>query len=268
MLKKKTERGKASKALAAVAIAFVVAVPQRGTAQSLVFDLTNLVQNVISAVQNVQAVVQQASQLVNEAEIIANQVEEIEQLVAIVEDLAKNSTSGTTGTWGEVETALDALARAIRVGDALSYDLADLSTAFEERFPGYEAPEDYRAAYEAWSKASMDTLRGTLVSAGQNVGDASSVESALRRLKSANESTEGRLEAIQVGNELASLEIEELAKLRQLLAAQITSQNTYLAAETSRRAGADAAFTEFLRTGEETSTAPRPAEGLGIVPRP
>jgi type IV secretion system protein TrbJ len=246
----------------------VLMVPLPGHGQMVVTDLGNLVENVISAIESVEGVAQQASQLSNEEQMLSNEVSQLEQLVSILKDLQQNSTGDRTVAWGEVGPTLDALARAIQVGHAMSYDLGNLSSEFQARFPGYVPPTDWNQSYREWSQSSLDTLRGTLISAGRNVSDASSIQDELEDLRSANQSINSRLGAIQIGNQLASLEIAEVTKLRQLVAAQITSQNTFAAAEEARRDGADAAFSRFVGTGTGTPPVSRPNEGLGVVPRP
>jgi P-type conjugative transfer protein TrbJ len=233
-----------------------------------VIDVTNLAQNILSAVNAVKSVAQQAQQLSNDSEMIMQNVQQLQQLVGILQDLQRNSQPGSPLAWGSVDTALQALGESMRIGQSISYDLSHLSDEFEARFPGYVAPHDWSTAYRQWSQTALDTLRGALVSAGQNVADAPSIEASLDALRLANTSAAGRLQAIQVGNELASLEISEMAKLRQLVAAQITSQNTYAASLESRRAGADAALSQFLGTGAGPAPVSRPAEGLAVVPAP
>ncbi|HBZ70780.1 MAG TPA: P-type conjugative transfer protein TrbJ, partial [Deltaproteobacteria bacterium] len=224
----------------ALVMLLLLIIPPHGYGQMMVMDLGNLVENVISAIESIEGVAQQASQLSNEENMLSNEVSQLEQLISILNDLRQNSAGGSTVAWGEVGPTLDALARAIQVGHAISYDLGNLSSEFQRRFPGYVPPTDWNQSYREWSESSLDTLRGTLLSAGRNVGDASSVQAELDALRSANQSTDSRLDAIQIGNQLASLEIAEMTKLRQLVAAQITSQNTYAASEEARRAGADA----------------------------
>jgi P-type conjugative transfer protein TrbJ len=114
----------------------------------------------------------------------------------------------------------------------------------------------------------LDTLRGTLASAGLNVADAPSVQAALNSLRTANDTAQGRLEAIQIGNQIASLQVEELAKLRQLFAAQINAQNAYLGAQEAKDAGSAAAFDAWVSNSPVAIPVSRPSEGLGTVPRP
>jgi len=251
-----------------VGILFLLVVPCRGSGQMMVTDLGNLVENVISAVESIEGVAQQASQLSNEEQMLSNEVTQLAQLVSILENLQQNSVGGSNRAWGEVEQTLETLSKAMQVGQALSYDLGNLSNEFQVRFPGYVAPRDWNRSYREWSQSSLDTLRGTLISAGRNVGDASTIQDEINALRSANQSTDSRLEAIQIGNQLASLEIAEVTKLRQLVAAQITSQNTYAASEEVRREGADAAFSRFIGTGAGPPPVFRSDEGLGVVPQP
>jgi len=267
MVRRQASRGKRF-LVVLFGVGLAVLPPRPGGSQILVTDLANLVENIITAVQAALSVAQEIQIVANQATQIVNQVQELETTYRMLEDMLTNSTAGSTVAWGEVEDALRALARTIEIGEALSYSASDVARRFEERYPGYEPPEDWPAAYESWSRTALDTLRGTLTSAGENLADAGSVQTALNRLRTSNDATEGRLEALQIGNQLASLEVEELAKLRQLVAAQINAQNTYLGAQEAKAAGSAAAFDAWIGNAETTAPVSRPNEGLGTVPRP
>jgi P-type conjugative transfer protein TrbJ len=234
----------------------------------MVTDLGNLAENVISAVESIEGVAQQTRQLSTEEQLLSNEVSQLDQLVSILKDLRQNSVSGGTLAWGEVEPTIEELSKAIQVGDALSYNLGNLSSEFQARFPGYVRPIDWNQSYRAWSQSSLDTLRGTLIAAGRNIRDAADLQSELDALRSANRSTASRLEALQIGNQLASLAVAEVTKLRQLLAAQIASQNTYAASEEARRGAAEAALHLFIGTGVGVPPVSRRDEGIGVVPHP
>jgi len=62
--------------------------------------------------------------------------------------------------------------------------------------------------------------------------------------------------------------VEELAKLRQLAAAQMNAQNVYLGAQEAKQAGATAAFDAWLANAPSAIPVSRGSEGLGVVPRP
>lgn len=265
----RSKRVDARMVLAAVALLVLVGLPPRAVqSQAIVLDLSNLVQNIVTAVQQTLSVVQEVEMVVNQGTQIVQQVQQLQNELEMLEDMLRNSTPGGTVAWGEVQVALRSLGRAMQIGLSIPYTLQNVERAFQARYPGYQPPTDWPAEYEAWSTSALDTLRGALASAGQNVADAPSVQAALNRLRSANDATEGRLEALQVGNQIASLQVEEVAKLRQLFAAQINAQAVYLGAQEAKAAGSSAAFDAWVANSQGAIPVSRPNEGLGIVPRP
>ena len=233
-----------------------------------VLDVSNLVQNVVTAVQQTLAVVQEVQMVVNQGTQIVQQVQQLQNELEMLQNMVLNTTPTGTVAWGEVQTALNSLGQAVQIGLSIPYTLGNVESVFQSRFPGYVPPTDWPAEYDSWATSVLDTLRGTLASAGQNVADAPSVQAALDRLRLANDATQGRLEALQVGNQIASLQVEEVAKLRQLVAAQINAQNAYLGAQEAKAAGSAAAFDAWVANSPTTIPVSRPNEGLGAVPRP
>ena len=233
-----------------------------------VLDVSNLVQNVVTAVQQTLAVVQEVEMVANQGTQILQQVQQLENELEMLQNMVLNTTPAGTVAWGDVQTALNSLGQAVQIGLSIPYTLGNVESVFQSRFPGYVPPTDWPAEYASWATSVLDTLRGTLTSAGQNVADAPSVQAALDRLRSANDATQGRLEALQVGNQLASLQVEEVAKLRQLVAAQINAQNAYLGAQEAKAAGSAAAFDAWVANAPIAIPVSRPNEGLGTVPRP
>jgi P-type conjugative transfer protein TrbJ len=57
------------------------------------------------------------------------------------------------------------------------------------------------------------------------------------------------MQAIQAGNMLAAEQIQQLAKLRQLMMAQINAQNVYMANQTNRDAQRAATQQEWIKNG-------------------
>lgn len=254
--------------LAIGTVGLAASAPRVAEGFDVVFDPTNFAENAITAVQQTLSVAQEIRMVANQGTQIAQQVQQLQHELQMLEDMARHTLTTGTVAWGETENALEALGQAIELGVSISYRLSDVAEAFEDRFPGYEAPTHWPTAYASWSKSVLDTLRGTLASAGRNVGDAPRVQSALAALRSANDGAQGRLQAFQIGNQLASLQVEEMAKLRQLFAAQINAQNAYLGAQEAKAAGSAAAFDAWVGNAPRAIPVSRPSEGLGAVPRP
>lgn len=234
----------------------VLASPTRpAQAQLVVTDPTNLIQNIISAIQNIYAVAQQVQQLSNEATQISNQVQQLR-------DMANQASVLRSTEWGQVQSAIAALTNAVHIGQSLAYDLPNLQRQFQAQFPGYVAPTNWTTQTQQSSQATLDTLNGTLRSAGLNIGDFQSVDAALAALRSTNDSASGRNELMQVANSLASLQVAEMTKMRQLLALEINAQNVWKAHATSSTAASEAALEQFIGTPSNVSD-PRSQSGFG-----
>ena len=82
-----------------------------------------------------------------------------------------------------------------------------------------------------------------------NARDARTIEETLDVLRRRNATASGRMQALQIANALASRELEELAKLRQLIAASTNAQNVYLATREAREAASVASF-DYLYLSE------------------
>jgi type IV secretion system protein TrbJ len=241
----------------ALGLSLIVAPAPRTQAQMVVLDPVNLIENILSAIENIAAVAQQVEQLSNETTQIYNQVQQLR-------DMANQASTIGAPEWGQVQSAIAALTNAVHIGQSLAYDLPNLQEQFQKQFPGYVAPTDWNQQAQQWSRSTLDTLNGTLRSAGLNIGDFKDVDSALAALRSANDDASGRNELMQVANSLASLQVAEMTKTRQLLALEINAQNVWRANATNTGAASEAALQKFIGTsGAVTNPA---ASGAGFNP--
>lgn len=245
-------------ALALLAGGALTLAPQpRARAQAIVLDPTNLVQNIIAAVQNITEVAQQVQQLTNEATQIANQIQQLQ-------DMANQASQLGSPSWGQVQAWINNLATAAQIGNSLVYNMPNIAGQLQTQFPGYVSPTNWNTQYQQWSTTTLDTLRGTLQSAGLNISDVNTVDAALQTLRSANDSATGRNELMQVANSLASLQVEEMAKVRQLLALEINAANVWKTNSTNASAASEAALQEFI--GAPGAVANPAASGAGFNP--
>src|SRR5262245_5936601 len=220
--------------IAVMALVLIAASSAWGYA-AIVLDPTNLIQNTISALKAIESVI-------NEVQMIANQVKQIENLV--------QNTRGYAGVWDQ-----EALPRLMRLGQiieqeqAIAYTMAGMDRVFRDKYPGYRPITDWAAAYDQWTRTTLDTLRGTLAAVRLHAEDFTDEQRRVQTLTALSDSAEGRMQAIQAGNMLAAEQIQQLAKLRQLMMAQINAQNVYMANQTNRDAQRVATQQEWIKNG-------------------
>jgi P-type conjugative transfer protein TrbJ len=195
--------------------------------------------------------------------MIANQLEQIRVLI-------QNTTNYPEGLWDR-----DALPRLLRLGriieqeQALAYTLSNVDSLFRERYPGYRPVTDWAREYDSWTRTTLDTLRGTLNAVRLHGEDFAGDQARIDSLTALSDSAIGRMQAVQTGNMIAAEQVQQLAKLRQLVMAQINAQNVYMASQANREAQRAATQSEWIRNGN--ADAPRLESGAtvrtGLPPR-
>jgi P-type conjugative transfer protein TrbJ len=198
---------------------------------------------------------------------ILNYVElagQLEQQVLMVEnqlnqllDMAKHGITITDQLFGAVSSDITSLRQIVNTGESLSYTMGNLDGTFRLRFPGYSSSTNYGQSYQTWSQTSLDSTLGALKAAGLQDSQFDSDEALLQTLQGQSESAVGRMQAIEVGNQIAENQAEQLMKLRQLMMADMQSKASYqgalVQAEATRQANSDLFFGQTQVTSDGVS---------------
>ncbi len=203
-------------------------------AAALIFiDPTNLVQNTATAINTANQLATQAKQLDAELKNMRNY-------------------NGNIGQWANEQNFLYQLANQVEQGQALAYQMQNLDSQYRSKFPGYVAPTNYQQAYRDWAQTTHDTLLSTLASAGMQAEQFHTEQSQLNQLATLSRTAEGRMQAAQVGNMIATQQVSQLQALRQLVITQINAQNTYEAYQTQKEAAVEASAANWISASDTT----------------
>ena len=197
------------------------------------------------------------TQLLNHAQLVLQYLRQAQQLAEAVRqttDMLKNTKVLTGQVFGNISGDLSALSNVVQGGQALSYSLANLDSAFKGRFPGYGyVGTGYYTQYRNWSQTSLDTTRGALRAAGLQSQQLQSEQALLNNLRSMAQSTDGRMEALQVIGQISEQQVQQLMKLRELMMADMSSKQGYQAAMIQKQAATEAASERFFHWTREVS---------------
>jgi len=142
-------------------------------------------------------------------------------------------------------------------GKSLSYTIEQSGQFVPARFPGYSSSTNYGSRIRPWSQTSLDSTLGALNAAGLQNSQFNSDEALLQTLQSQSESAVGRMQAIEVGNQIAENQSEQLMKLRQLMMADMQSKASYqgalVQAEATKQANSDLFFGQTQVTSDGVS---------------
>jgi P-type conjugative transfer protein TrbJ len=200
------------------------------------------------------------TQLLNYAELagqLEKQVLMVENQLNQLADMAKHGITITDQLFGTVASDITNLNRIVQTGQSLSYTMSNLDGSFRLRFPGYSSSTNYGQSYQAWSQTSLDSTLGALSAAGLQNSQFNSDAALLQTLQSQSQSAVGRMQAIEVGNQIAENQAEQLMKLRQLMMADMQSKASYqgalVQAEATKQANADLFFGQTQVTSDGVS---------------
>ena len=171
------------------------------------------------------------TQKLNNMELVAMYANMGEQLATEIKQLAdmvKNSTNTNGWAYGRVSADLNELAAIVQQGQAISYATADADRIFRTRFPGYTptGPAYYKQ-YRVWNTTALDTVTGLLGAAARTQQQLQYEQGVIANLRDLASGATGRMASLQVNNMIAEQSVEQLNKLRAMMAADAASKQVY-----------------------------------------
>jgi type IV secretion system protein TrbJ len=193
------------------------------------------------------------TQLLNHVQLVSSylrQGEQLEKEIQMVLDMTKNSAVLPSQVFGPIASDLAQLANIVQGGRALAYSMANLDAEFRTRFQGWGySSRAWFTDYQNWSQTSLDTTLGTLRAAGLQGKQLQNEQTVLDQLRAMAISSDGRMKALQVANQIAEQQVEQIMKLRQLMLADLQSKQAFQAAQIQRQATTEAASERFFTFG-------------------
>ena len=193
-----------------IAVCLLLSLPaaSRVTSQMAVIDPANLAENILQATRALEQ--------------IQNQIDQVETMYRNLERIGDPS-------WRDLRAWLVYLNELSQQGEALAYSLEGLYEAYRDLFGGVVPTEEpvYPEAFGEWTTTTLDTLAATLDAVSAQARSYFSSQEQLAELQALADGAEGNLEALNVANMIGAHSGQELAKLNQLLAANINAQNVY-----------------------------------------
>ncbi|HGJ8970504.1 TPA: P-type conjugative transfer protein TrbJ [Pseudomonas aeruginosa] len=196
-------------------------------------------------------------QMFEYAEAVNTALNTAEQLSTQIQQYQNMVTQGTglpDSMFGSIAADLKSVVNIYNRSQALGRQIQNMDAQFNTAFPGFEsylnqaansAEVPARDRYQQWSEQGRDNVRTALEAANLNTSTFESEDAQLDRMVARSQSAMGRMQAIQAGNEIASQNVQQLQKLRDLLATQINMQGNFMAQQGDRKAASEAAEQQF-----------------------
>lgn len=209
-------------------------------------QLLNNVQLLEQTGLNVEQVGQNAQQIANQITQIQNQIDQYRTMLQNLEKLPDN-------IWGDAVQDLNRLQQLVAQGEGIAFSMSGLDDVLKQRFPSFDEfmrglgeGQDFSSQYQSWSDTNRDTIAGTLAGAGLTAEQFQTEAQTMAQLQRQSETAVGQMQALQVGHSIASQQVEQMQKLRGLLAQQTTMMGTWYQSEQADRDLAQARRENFF----------------------
>lgn len=190
---------------------------------------------------------EQVNTALNTAEQLQTQIKQYQSMVTQGKGLPDSM-------FGSIAADLINVVSVYNRSQTLGRQIQNIDSQFNNKFPGFQSylkgAANYTALtaqehYQNWSEEGRDNVRSALEAANLNTSGFESEDTKLASMVARSQSAVGRMQAVQAGNEIASQNVQQLQKLRDLLATQINMQGNYMAQQGDRTDINDATEQKF-----------------------
>ena len=190
------------------------------------------------------------TQVLNHGQLVMEYIRQGEELATKVKmyaDMVRNVKNLPSQVFGSISADINALASIVRGGRALAYSLGNLDQVFRQTYSGYGYnPRAYYTNYRNWSQTALDTTLGALRAAGLQSQQMQSEQSVLDALRGMAQSSDGRMQALQVLGQISEHQVQQLMKLREIMLADLSSKQAFQATVIQQQAAQEAATERFF----------------------
>jgi type IV secretion system protein TrbJ len=192
----------------------------------------------------------EVTQLLNHVELINQDIQQVQMVANQIQqyqNMLTHTLNFPNQLFGPVMNDLVQLGSIVQKGQAIAYSMGNLDGIFTQRFPGYRlVSRNYGQQYKSWGQTALDSTRGALDAAGLQSSQLQSEQAVLNGLRSMSETSQGRMQAIQAGNQISEQQVEQLMKLREIMLADLQSKAAYQSSQVQQQltnqANSDAFF--------------------------
>lgn len=179
----------------------------------------------------------EATQIFNNFELAQGVIAQIETFQAIERDLRwtiQNTRQYATEFKRAPLLTFSRLFATVKRDGGIAASLKGRIERIDRRYPGYlnylllSAPEQASVVYGDWSQAINEELETSMESIGINMKEVETEAQMLKELEKDSLDAEGRLEALQIGHQIALTGLQQNVRLQKLIQEQIKLTQVFL----------------------------------------
>jgi type IV secretion system protein TrbJ len=174
------------------------------------------------------------TQLLNHVELVSQYIQQVQQYATQLQQYQnqlKMMTTVPTQLFSKITNTLTGLQNVVQGGNALSYAMANMDSQFTSKFAslGFSPTTSYASRYAMWSKTSLDTTQKALDMAHLQNSNLQTEAQLISMLQTQSKSSDATVSTVQVGNQIAAEQLNQLMELRQLMMADMSQKAAFQA---------------------------------------
>lgn len=149
------------------------------------------------------------------ADSLVQQVTQVQQQLSMLQNQAKNLASLPSQMWPGVSGQLNKLIQISRQSKQLAYSGGDMVASVQKTYGNAsQTLKNAAQSYQSWTDQNNQNLASTLQSYGYQADNFASEQDALAQVQASSQSATGRLQALQAGNAIAGMQVNQMQMLR------------------------------------------------------
>ena len=198
-------------------------------------EVTQLLNNVQLG-QQTQSLAQQVTTTLQQLQVLQQQLQYAQQ----------NLITAPQQIWGIAQSDLARLISLAGQANTITYAAGVNQQQFNQLYPGYQGAQTTQTnQYSGLLTSSFAAQQSAIQNAGLNISQFATERAAIQTIQSTSANSPGALQAVQAGNMLTSQIIDQMQKVRVLIADQTTAQANAAAAQGQNDSNGRAAAQAF-----------------------
>lgn len=206
------------------------------------------------AVIDVRAIAQMTQQLARQAQMVQQQIQQYQNMLV-------NTASLPAQQWGQTMQSINQVNNLLRQAQSLSYQSRNIEQQIRQRYQGYSGYSSagvtsagMASKYQQWSDDTNSSVAATMRGLGLQNDQMADEDALMKQLEAMGNTAQGRMQAAQVGNQLAAQAVRQTQKLRQLQMMQLQMQANWYAQQQDRQAMQSAAGAQAFKRSTASTT--------------
>lgn len=199
--------------------------------------------------------VQLGAILGKEVEQIVKQVLMIQNQIKQYQEMVRQGMALPQSLWRSVTHDLVQLKNSVQMTSGLYSSLGNMDKVFRQTNPGIVSRSDRGMTYEEWYKAQSEgynnTIAATLKSISKSSEQMETDSELLKSLQAQSSSAVGQMQALQVGNDIAAVTVQQLMKLQFAIDRQTILLASHLSVEQENSDASAAEREQYLKDMEK-----------------